>query len=72
MQGHILGSTRKCNSLEGKVLEIVAISPMLLAAWQRHTLGFHTPCILTSLEHYLVGPVACYSTEGHICTEVCT
>ena len=35
------------------VLEIVAISPILLVAWQAHSFVSDTSHVFTSLEHYL-------------------
>ena len=37
----------------GGVLETVAISPILLVAWQAHTFVSDTSHVFTSLEHYL-------------------
>ncbi len=56
------------NLINDSLLEIVAISPILLAAWQRHTLdGFHILCILTTLAldqyFFIVGTPQPYSTR---------
>ena len=41
------------SNYERELLEIVAISPILLVAWQAHTFVSNTSHVFTSLEHYL-------------------
>ena len=64
-QEHQFAALRRMNRgiiLAWYVLEIVAISPIPLAAWQRDTNTCPPLLYLTSLEHYLPRPVACFST----------
>ena len=42
-----------CGFLFEILLEIVAISPILLVAWQAHIFVSDTSYLFTSLEHYL-------------------
>ena len=49
----IVVATSYEGSDRGGVLEIVAISPILLVAWRAHSSVSDTSHVFTSLEHYL-------------------